>query len=508
MPTVRLSPVFNDAQITTGGLPLSGGKLYTYIAGTTTPQATYTTSAGTTAQDNPIILNGRGEVANPVWLIQGSTYKIVLKDADDSTIRTIDNVQGVSDGSDSDPDFDALLVTPAYLSATQFRIASADYTATFTPGRRVRAQVTAGTIYGTVTSSTYSTDTDVTVAWDGTQMDSGLSAVWYSILSNYQNVLTAAGLENLVSNGSLTSSVSANALTVRLKTVSGNDPSANEPVLIAFFGNGATAVRRVTAAKSVVLSAGSTLGAANSQYCRIHVLALENGTDVELALYHAGNIPTSGKNLPRPFDERQLLTTTAEGGAGAADTLQTAYSTTARSAVRYRWIGYIELQTGSTAGNWSNTPTDSVIWTPSVPRVGDIVNRSSFVSDTLQSAITTSYVTLTTFNTTIVIGSNYNMLRTQFTALALVTRVTGTAPFIGYLKPFDVTAAADMFGTASNAAIIAGSNDGAGGNPSYQFFAAASAGSRTFSWQGKVNDATNTDLSCYYSNILAEELFC
>jgi hypothetical protein len=63
--------------------------LYTYIAGTTTLQATYTDSTATTANTNPIILDSRGE-AN-VWL-GSAIYKFVLKDASDALIWTVDNI--------------------------------------------------------------------------------------------------------------------------------------------------------------------------------------------------------------------------------------------------------------------------------------------------------------------------------------------------------------------------------------------------------------------------------
>jgi hypothetical protein len=68
---------------------LAGGKLYTYAAGTTTPKATYTDSAGATPQENPIILNARGEPDNPIYW--DGSYKVVLKDAAGSTIYTVDN---------------------------------------------------------------------------------------------------------------------------------------------------------------------------------------------------------------------------------------------------------------------------------------------------------------------------------------------------------------------------------------------------------------------------------
>ena len=71
------------------GVPLVGGKLYSYAAGTTTPLATYTSSAETTFNTNPIILNSRGEAE--VWL--GSPqYKFKLTTAADVEIWTVDNI--------------------------------------------------------------------------------------------------------------------------------------------------------------------------------------------------------------------------------------------------------------------------------------------------------------------------------------------------------------------------------------------------------------------------------
>lgn len=90
MPTTLIpSPVmqFFDAN----GNPLVGGKLFTYAAGTTTPQATYTDYNGGTANTNPVILNSRGEAA--VWC-GDSRYFMVLKDSDDVEIWTSDNVNG------------------------------------------------------------------------------------------------------------------------------------------------------------------------------------------------------------------------------------------------------------------------------------------------------------------------------------------------------------------------------------------------------------------------------
>jgi hypothetical protein len=71
------------------GLPLVGGKLYSYAGGTSTPKDTYTDSTGVTPNTNPIILNSRGEAS--VWLETGK-YKFTLKDSNDVDIWTVDNI--------------------------------------------------------------------------------------------------------------------------------------------------------------------------------------------------------------------------------------------------------------------------------------------------------------------------------------------------------------------------------------------------------------------------------
>lgn len=75
---------------TANGIPLVGGKLYTYEAGTTTPLATYVDQAGSSSNPNPVIMDSRGE-AN-VWLANAVLYDFVLKDSADVLIWTGTNV--------------------------------------------------------------------------------------------------------------------------------------------------------------------------------------------------------------------------------------------------------------------------------------------------------------------------------------------------------------------------------------------------------------------------------
>ena len=97
---VNLSPVGGVAAqfFNNDGTVLSGGLLNTYLAGTTTPVATYTTSAGVIAHLNPIQLNSAGRVpaSGEIWLTDGITYKFVLTDANDVLIATYDNISGIN----------------------------------------------------------------------------------------------------------------------------------------------------------------------------------------------------------------------------------------------------------------------------------------------------------------------------------------------------------------------------------------------------------------------------
>lgn len=97
MPTVTLS-IFAGvgAQLfDNNGAPLSGGKIYSYEAGTTTPLTTYTSSTGAIPHTNPIVLDAAGRVpGGEIWLDYVAQYKFVLKTSADVLIATYDNIGG------------------------------------------------------------------------------------------------------------------------------------------------------------------------------------------------------------------------------------------------------------------------------------------------------------------------------------------------------------------------------------------------------------------------------
>lgn len=93
---VNLAPIGNGFQFFDSlGNVLAGGYLYTYQAGSSTPLATYTTSAGTVANTNPIVLGTDGRPPQEIWLTSGYSYKFVLADSTNATIATYDNLYGI-----------------------------------------------------------------------------------------------------------------------------------------------------------------------------------------------------------------------------------------------------------------------------------------------------------------------------------------------------------------------------------------------------------------------------
>lgn len=93
MASVLLSPYGIGQQFfDDNGVPLAGGLIYTYQAGSSTPLVTYTTNAGTIANANPIVLDAAGRVPQEIWLLTGYSYKFVLQNANAVLIQTLDNI--------------------------------------------------------------------------------------------------------------------------------------------------------------------------------------------------------------------------------------------------------------------------------------------------------------------------------------------------------------------------------------------------------------------------------
>lgn len=141
---------------------------------------------------------------------------------------------------------------------------------------------------------------------------------------------------------SISASVSGNALTVTLNPCTLDFRSST-------LTSGDVVTRAVPTAISMTVSSGSTLGTVSGVESRIAVVAIDNAGTVELAVVNSLGYG--------PFDERLLINTTAEGGVGAADSATVFYSTSARTSVAFRVVGYI-YSTQATAGAWASAPSN------------------------------------------------------------------------------------------------------------------------------------------------------
>lgn len=190
-------------------------------------------------------------------------------------------------------------------------------------------------------------------------------------------------------NGTIVESHAGNAATFAVKTLAGTDPSATNPVLFVFrnatAATGDYVVRSVTAALSLVISSGSSMGFTNGVAGRIWLGALDNAGTVELFAVNC----VSGKSI-YALGQFPLITTTAEGGAGAADSAQVPYSATARTSKAYVPLGYASYETGlATAGTWAASPTRIQLYGQGVPLPGQRVQLVRLDSSAVATGTTT-----------------------------------------------------------------------------------------------------------------------
>lgn len=357
------------SQVRTSTEALVGGSIYFYAPGTTetTGIKVYLDEDGTEEANNPYTLDADGTAQ----LYGAGSYRIVIKDAQGVTQFDRDNVY-FNAGSDystqvSIGSYDSLAIAVASIGASSVRLVI-DEAITVTSDLTVPANIILERVQpGTITVSPGATLTIVsspisdasqwfygagTVSVTGYPQDRAWWGETQKIWSSGYSIYGADILSRCdgISNCSFTASVESNALTVALVGMNGSAPSSTNPIYIAFHSTTATTaipvIRTVTSATSVTLSSGSTLGFTAAETGRIYVWAIDNGGTVELAL---------SRNTM--WYDGGTVSTTAEGGSGAADSASTMYSTTARTTVPCKLIGAIRIQTGATPGEWANAPS-------------------------------------------------------------------------------------------------------------------------------------------------------
>jgi hypothetical protein len=451
---VKLSPFgpkphFEDSS----GNPLSGGLLYFYVAGSSTAQDTYTTSAGTVANANPVVLDSRGEPGSQIWFTEDTTYKAVLKTSAGVEIWSSDNLSGINDTSVAQDEWVGG-TTPTYISATSFSV-TGDQSSIYHVGRRLKSTNTAGTIYSTITAVAYVTVTTVTVVNDSGSLDSGMSAVSYGLLSATNpstplltdaypvvsgssdktkklrleadnlttattRVLTAMDKDATIApaeditrpfNVTLAASVATNILTIALKTRDGGDPSAGDPAFIPFRSATATTgdytVIKQTAALSIAIPDTATLGTVNADMARLYVYAVNDGGTLKLGVYNP--VSGSGNTVSlKSLNVGDVQSSTVIGtGSDSAQTLYTDTAGVTSKAVC--WLGFVEI-VEATAGTWATAPTLVTLAGNGVNYTGDLVQVVNDVEETGSTTTSATAVDVTGASASITPSSRCNLL--------------------------------------------------------------------------------------------------
>lgn len=206
-----------------------------------------------------------------------------------------------------------------------------------------------------------------------------------------ETFLNASGSRANLIGGYLTATVAANVLTIAIKTLAGADPSSGDPVYIQFpnqaAATAATTQRTLTAANSLVVSAGSKLGFADAIPGRIWIVAFDDAGTVRLAAFNAygGNTAATGATL-FPLPPLHVASSTAEGGAGAADSAGVFYTGSAVTSKPFVVIGHLTWNTAmATAGNWSAAPDVIHMQRIGDARPGDVIQ----VQESVDGAVAT-----------------------------------------------------------------------------------------------------------------------
>lgn len=176
-------------------------------------------------------------------------------------------------------------------------------------------------------------------------------------------------------NISCAASVSSNALTITLNGNDGNALSSTNPGYFssrsATAATGTQDVLTLTSSPTLTISSGSTMGFANATAGRLWIVGFNDAGTFRVGAVNA----LSGTSI-LALRDNVLASSTAEGGAGAADSAQIIYTGTAVTSKGMRILCYLDYGSGlTTAGTWASAPTLLQMFGPGVPKPGDVVQK-------------------------------------------------------------------------------------------------------------------------------------
>lgn len=245
-------------------------------------------------------------------------------------------------------------------------------------------------------------------------------------------------------NGTIVESHTGNAVTFAIKTLAGSDPSVTDIVYFVFRnatpGTGNYVVVQVTAALSLVVSSGSTLGTSNNVAFKLWLVAFNDASTVRLGIINT----VSGVNI-YPLGQFPVASSTAEGGSGAADSAQVFYTGTAVTSKAYSLLAYAAYETGiTTAGNWAASPTRINLHTKDTPLPGAVIQT---VGNSTGAAATCA--TALPFDNTTPQNNEGNQVMTQAMTITSNTNVVEVSALVYAAQTAAQSVAATLFQDAN-----------------------------------------------------------
>jgi len=238
------------------GDPLAGGLIYTYTAGTTTPKATYTTSTGSVANANPIVLDSAGRAPNSVYQEVGTDYKFIVRTSAAVLVGTYDNIPSINDPF-------SLYSILTNVTGTNTIAATGTPTVTSYATGAVYSFIAANTNTAAATLAIDGLTAQAISKNNGTALSAGDIQVGKLALVEYDGTRFQL-LNNLVIGGSVTNATvsggTISGLTTPLPVASGGTGLATLTLNNVLLGNGTTAVGLVAPGTSgnLLTSNGTT----------------------------------------------------------------------------------------------------------------------------------------------------------------------------------------------------------------------------------------------------------
>ena len=181
------------------------------------------------------------------------------------------------------------------------------------------------------------------------------------IVAPYSAGAVALSANQVLMNGKLVASVSSNALTVAIKTLSGDDPSSNNPVYIIFKNSDLTVggyeIAAITAAMSLVVPSGATLSAVADLAFKVWVTVFNDGGTLRLGVINCLYIPPAVRDTVTVFTVAEEAFASSEAMSTSADVAGIHYTEAAVTSKALRVVGSLEWSSGlATPGTWDTAP--------------------------------------------------------------------------------------------------------------------------------------------------------